>query len=77
MMRRKNIERKKKIIFITKKAKRVMITEFSPLLKNCAFLTLYLIINFFTTKIGFLMKIKKLINIILSYLSIVKIILKM
>lgn len=39
-------------------------------------LTLYLITNFFKIKISFLIKIKNYINIILSYLSMIKIIIK-
>lgn len=56
------------------KEKELWYPNFSPLLEDCASLTLCLIINFFKIKIGLLMKIKNLVDIVLSYLSMVKII---
>ena len=56
------------------KEKELKSSNFSPLLEDCTSLILCLIINFFKIKIGLLIKIKNLIDIILSYLSIVKII---
>ena len=58
------------------KEKELWYPNFSSLVKDCASLTLCLIINLFKIKIGLLIKIKNLVDIVLSYLNMVKIITK-
>lgn len=78
MMEKKWYEKKKKVIFITKKRKKELrYLNSLLLLRDYKFLSLCLIINFFRTKISLYIKIKNLVDIILSYLSTIKIITEM
>lgn len=69
-------KKKRNHLYNQKKRKKLLYLNFLHLLKDYMPLTLYPINNFSKTRIGFLIKIKIYINIVLNYLSTVKIIIR-